>query len=70
VDERFAVLKVRGIHCEGCAGNIEHALKAIHGVREVNVSVGNGKVSVTYDPASAKLDAMKEAIRNAGFSVS
>ncbi len=68
--ERITVLKVGGIHCEGCAGNIERALRAIEGVKEVKVDMGHGKVSVKYDAESAIQDDLKDGIRKAGYVVS
>ncbi len=70
VAERITVLKVRGIHCEGCAGNIEGALRAIEGVKEVKVDIGHSKVSVKYDADSANQDEVKDGIRKAGYVVS
>lgn len=69
MSERITMLKVKGIHCEGCAGKIEEALKAIQGVKEVDVDIGHGKVSVKHDTISADQDALKEAIRKAGYGV-
>ncbi len=68
--ERITVLKVMGIHCEGCSGNIEGALRVLEGVKEVKVDIGHGKVSVKYDAESANQDRLKDRIREAGYAVS
>jgi copper chaperone CopZ len=61
--------KVTGMTCGGCVSNITHALKAITGVGDVNVSLSAGEASVQYDERLTSPDQLKSAVRGAGYGV-
>lgn len=61
--------KVTGMTCNGCVGNVEHALKTISGVHEVEVSLQNSEATVRYDEFQTSPDQMKSAINEAGYDV-
>ncbi len=67
--EKFAMLKVEGVHCEGCASNIQQALKSMESVKEVRVDVKRGNVTVRFDDESANMGHFKDAIHKAGYKV-
>jgi copper chaperone CopZ len=54
-----AAFKVDGMHCDGCAAKVKNGLLAKDGVVEVNVSMGDHRVTVKYD--ADKLDTAKIA---------
>jgi sulfite exporter TauE/SafE/copper chaperone CopZ len=58
--------KVAGMHCAGCEGIVEDAVRAVPGVREVSADHVAGQVSVVVlgTPESA----IREAIGRAGYS--
>jgi copper chaperone len=56
--------------CEHCVKAVHNALSAIAGVKDIAVSLKDGKVSFSRDPAKAPLDAIKAAITEEGFEVS
>ncbi|TAL43897.1 MAG: copper chaperone [Methylovulum sp.] len=64
-----AVLTVTGMKCGGCEANIVGALTAIEGIAQVNASNKENTVSVEFDTEKTDLDAIKEAITGAGFTV-
>ena len=59
---------VSGMTCGHCAAAVSEELSALHGVRDVEVDVPSGAVSVTSD---APLDAadVAAAVEEAGYSV-
>jgi len=63
------VLTVTGMKCGGCEANIAGALTAIEGIAQVNASSKENSVSVEFDTEKTDLDAIKEVITGAGFTV-
>jgi copper chaperone len=62
-------LKVSGMSCEHCVKAVNNALAAISGVADIAVSLKDGTVSFSHDPALAPLDAIKAAITEEGYEV-
>ena len=56
------------MHCEGCASNVEKALKGIKGVSSAKVDLGASQASIEYDPAKTNPKAMAEAVKKAGYN--
>ncbi len=63
-----ATLKLRGMSCASCANAIEQALQQVPGVAQANVNFGAEQATVTYDPQRADLDALQNAVSEAGYS--
>jgi len=55
--------------CEHCVKAVNNALSAIAGVKDITVSLKDGKVSFSHDPAKAPLDKIKAAIIEEGYDV-
>lgn len=66
---RSEVLRVTGMTCGGCVSNVTHALKAVRGVGEVNVSLGAGTATVQYDERETSPVDLSVAVTGAGFGV-
>lgn len=62
-------MKIEGMHCASCAGNIEKAVKKVSGVSEVSVSAMTNKAIVQTDD-STKVEDLKDAVAKAGYKVS
>jgi copper chaperone len=62
-------LDVKGMTCGGCVNSVKRVVGAIDGVSQVDVVLDTGKVSVTFDPARAKPDQFKTAVKDAGYEV-
>lgn len=60
-------IKVEGMHCDGCVKSVTRMLTGIAGVEKVDVSLAEGKASVSYDPARAGAADFKRAVERAGF---
>ena len=62
-------LKIVGMHCAGCAGSVEKALKGLPGVSAVTVNLAAGQAVVEYEPEKTGEKEMTKAVRLAGFNV-
>lgn len=66
-DRKTVVIEVGGMTCEGCASQLNVALKRQKGVISAEASYANKNVKVVYNPKQITLEKIKEAIRNAGY---
>jgi len=64
-----ATLQVAGMTCSHCKMSVEKALRGLAGVTAAEVNLAAKTARVTYDPAKVNLDAMKEAVTDAGYEV-
>ncbi|GBC76557.1 Copper chaperone CopZ [bacterium HR08] len=64
-----ATIEIQGMHCAGCAVNVEQALKRLPGVKAVVASYEKGQAVVEYDPAKVKPEQLKAAIDGIGYKV-
>ena len=60
-------LKVEGMDCQGCVKSVTRMLSGVTGVENVDVSLEESCVRVTYDPAKAGVAEMKRAVERAGY---
>jgi copper chaperone CopZ len=63
-----AVVPVRGMHCGGCERTVSRAVEAIPGVSGTQADFVAEEVAVTFDPARTGLEAIRAAVRDAGFT--
>jgi len=61
------MLQVDGMSCSSCVRHIQHALGELDGIDNVDVKLREGTVVVQHDAASAPLDTLVEALRDAGY---
>ena len=62
-------LKVSGMSCEHCVKAVKDALDGIAGVKDVVVSLKDGMVSFSHDPALAPVETIKTAITDEGYEI-
>ncbi len=61
-------LQIVGMSCASCAQTIEKSVNKVNGVHRANVNFATEKLNVEFDEHSAKLDDIKEAVKDAGYS--
>ena len=61
-------LKLRGMSCAPCAGNIEEAIRSVPGVEACNVNFGAEQASVSYNPSQTDVAVIQDAVDAAGYS--
>jgi Cd2+/Zn2+-exporting ATPase len=60
---------IRGLHCSDCVKTVKNGLVRRDGVASVDVSLGSGKVCVTYDPAIIEPETIEGLVQKMGYSV-
>lgn len=60
---------VTGMHCAGCAANIEKVLSRRSGVKSAAVNFAAATVSIEYDPSAVTPQQLRETVENAGFDM-
>ena len=61
------VVKVSGMKCGGCVKSVTNVLQELPGVNRVEVLLEPGEARVDYDPCKVQVEAMKQAVADAGF---
>ena len=60
---------VQGMSCAACVRRVEKALTGVAGVQEASVNLATEKATMVFDPAHAGLEAMKQAVEEAGYGL-
>jgi MerR family transcriptional regulator, copper efflux regulator len=66
---RTAILKIDGMHCDGCARTVAAIVSAEPGVKKATVSFKTREARILFDPGTMSEDRLAAAIRQAGYSV-
>ena len=61
-------LRIEGMSCGHCVGQVRNALARVEGVRVQHVTIGEARVS--YDAYAVALDDLVHAIKRAGYEAS
>jgi copper chaperone len=64
------IIKVAGMSCGGCVKSIAQVLLGLPGVASASVSLEQGEATVEFESSKVTLDALKNAIDDAGFAAS
>jgi P-type Cu2+ transporter len=62
-----SALQLAGLRCAACGITIEAALRALPGVRAVQVNAASERATVRWDPALASASGLIAAVRRAGY---
>lgn len=60
-------LKVGGMTCGGCVKSVTRVLTGADGVQSADVSLENAQATVVFDEQVTNVDALIEAIEDAGY---
>ncbi|MFQ6114684.1 MAG: heavy metal translocating P-type ATPase, partial [bacterium] len=60
-------LRIGGMHCAACVGNVERALADTDGVLDVKVNLAAEKAMVIFDPMVTSLTELRTAVENSGY---
>jgi Cu+-exporting ATPase len=64
---RTETLELRGMTCSACAAANERAVRKVSGVSEASVNLAAETLKVSFDDATASLEAIKAAVKKAGY---
>ena len=60
-------IPIGGMSCAACAQRVERALKSLSGITNASVNLATEKATVTYQPQTVKVPAIREAIEKSGY---
>ena len=60
-------LSVPGMTCASCPITVKKALNKVEGVEHIEVNLEKKEAVVTFDDAKTQVEALLEAIKNAGY---
>ncbi|HTV04921.1 MAG TPA: heavy metal translocating P-type ATPase [Acidobacteriaceae bacterium] len=63
-------LGVQGMTCAACQTHVEHALRDTPGVKSASVNLMTHSARVVYEPSVTGLEALYDAVREAGYDAS
>ena len=63
------ILNITGMTCAACANAFERSVSKLEHVESVNVNLATEKLSVLYDEEKVELNAIKAAVKKAGYNV-
>lgn len=62
-----ATIIVKGMSCGGCVKSVTKALTNVDGVQDAKVDLQGAKATITFDEALTTVEALKEAVEDAGY---
>lgn len=62
--------KIEGMHCDGCAANIQSILERNAGVQKAFASFKDGEARVLYDSDAVTEEQLVAVIEHSGYRVS
>jgi len=62
-------LEVSGMTCQHCVKRVEKALEGLSGISGVQVDLKESKAIFNYNPELVRLEQIKDAVKEAGYSV-
>lgn len=66
--ERMVAFNDLGMHCASCQRSIEGQLRAVGGVRQIDVKLSGQSATVIFDPNETTIEALQSAIEEAGYT--
>ncbi|HWQ27960.1 MAG TPA: heavy metal translocating P-type ATPase [Dehalococcoidia bacterium] len=67
LDTAELVLDVEGMTCASCVRRVENALRGVPGVVDASVNLATERATVRYTPGAVTFEALREAVRAAGY---
>lgn len=67
-NRKTIVIQVEGMTCEGCAAQLNVALKSLKGVIAAEANYPQKNVKVVYNPKQVTVERIKQAIYDAGYT--
>lgn len=64
---KTTIIKIEGMHCEGCAQTLRFLLGREPGVHKVEVSFAEGQARILHDPQTSEAAKLAAIVRRAGF---
>ena len=65
--DQTAIIKIKGMTCEGCEHHVKQEVGRLKGIQQVQVSYKNGNATVKYDSKKTSLAEIKKAVDATGY---
>ncbi len=66
---KTVTLTVEGMHCDGCASNVQSLLGRQNGIKKASVSYQDKEARALYDPQVITEDQLVSIIERGGYQV-
>jgi copper chaperone len=66
---REEILTITGMTCGGCVNSVTKVLKALPGVKQVEVTLVPGQAKLQIDETQVDIPTLKQAVTDAGYTV-
>ncbi|WP_019673703.1 heavy-metal-associated domain-containing protein [Psychrobacter lutiphocae] len=64
------IINIEGMTCGGCVKSVDNVVSQLGGVKNIDVDLEGNKATVIFDTQATSVDAIVEAIEDAGFDAS
>jgi copper chaperone CopZ len=62
-------LNIEGMHCDGCAANVQSLLERQAGIKKAATSYQDKQARVLYDPSAITEEQLVHIVERGGYSV-
>lgn len=62
-------LNIEGMHCDGCAANVQSLLERQVGIKKAATSFKDKQTRILYDPSAVTEDQVVSVVERGGYSV-
>lgn len=66
---KSVMLKIRGMHCDGCAETIKALIEREAGVKAASVAHETGEARILYDPGATSEERLIALVQTPGYRV-
>lgn len=66
---KTVTLNIEGMHCDGCASNVQSLLERQPGIRKATASFKDKEARILYDPQAVTEDQLVELVERGGYRV-
>src|SRR5512134_251656 len=60
---------IAGMDCAECTQTVQHAITSLNGIKKADVFLSSEKAIIQLDPSMVKLTDIRNAVKNAGYSI-
>ncbi|MGM9759086.1 MAG: heavy-metal-associated domain-containing protein [Parabacteroides sp.] len=57
------------MHCSGCENKIKQNIRFVKGVKKIQTSIPDQRVTIIYDPAKSKYEDFTAAFKKIGYEI-
>jgi copper chaperone CopZ len=62
-------LNIEGMHCDGCAANVQSLLERQAGIKKAATSYQDKQARILYDPSAVTEEQLVNVVERGGYSV-